>query len=312
MKKQKYLCATAITIAMLTGCGSTSGSAIDNPYAAVATTDQSVESEMLETASVPELETPQPTATPTPTPTPTPSPTPSATPTPTPRRTDKEILSDIVSTLKRAYGLKPGVTSSEIEYSDYMPYMDFDISHRIPQVSAKLEIDPDTYPPDEFQNFVCDFLDRIADDYSALSSNTRLLINISYPYGSEPELNWWHAADDASLYDGMLSYRTNGAVNTISTTAEYIGYYLSDGDFSAPQPVNPPECSYEEYLQIEDGMSYADVVEIIGSDGIEQSRSSASGSTAVVYKWDGDMKYSNVIVEFLNDAVISKAQAGLS
>lgn len=309
MKKRGLLYAAAITIAMLTGCGSTSGSAIDNPYAAVATTDQSVESEMLETASVLEPETPQPTATPTPTP--TPSPTPSATPTPTPRRTDKEIMSDIVSTLKRAYELKAGVTSSEIEYSDYAPVM-FDFKNVTPQVSAKLEIDPATYPPEEFQTFVCDFLDRIADNYSMLSGNTRLLIDISYPYGSDPELSWWHAADAASLYDGMLSYRTDGAVNTISTTAEYISYYLFDGDFSAPQPVNPPECSYEEYLQIEDGMSYADVVEIIGSDGIEQSRSSASGSTAVVYKWEGDMKYSNVIVEFLNDAVISKAQSGLS
>jgi hypothetical protein len=70
-------------------------------------------------------------------------------------------------------------------------------------------------------------------------------------------------------------------------------------------------CTYDMYMAIEEGMSYSQVVEIIGVDGTEMSSSSVGGNTAKVYQWDGDKLYSNVIVEFLNDEVVSKAQAGL-
>ena len=80
----------------------------------------------------------------------------------------------------------------------------------------------------------------------------------------------------------------------------------------APTPTpNSSKCSLEEYNQIEIGMSYDEVIDIIGSEGGEMSTATIAGNTATVYQWDGDKKCSNVVIEFMNDAVISKAQAGL-
>lgn len=67
-----------------------------------------------------------------------------------------------------------------------------------------------------------------------------------------------------------------------------------------------------EYNQIQEGMSYDEVKEIIGSDGELTSTSSMGGYTISIYTWYGNgAAGSNANVTFTNDEVTGKAQVGL-
>ena len=68
--------------------------------------------------------------------------------------------------------------------------------------------------------------------------------------------------------------------------------------------------SGEEYSRVETGMSYSQVVDIVGSRGKEMSRTSLGGHTSVTVLWE-NWDGSNMIVSFSNDRVVTKAQAGL-
>ena len=66
--------------------------------------------------------------------------------------------------------------------------------------------------------------------------------------------------------------------------------------------------SLDEYNQIKNGMTYDQVVEIIGGEG---ELSSEAYSTKI-YTWDGQGSLgANAIITFQNGKVVSKAQAGL-
>lgn len=66
-----------------------------------------------------------------------------------------------------------------------------------------------------------------------------------------------------------------------------------------------------QYEQIEEGMTYDKVVEIIGGDGEAISESNAEEAVTVVYIWKGSDGISNATITFFNNAVFSKAQYGL-
>ncbi len=69
--------------------------------------------------------------------------------------------------------------------------------------------------------------------------------------------------------------------------------------------------SMEKYDKIKNGMSYDEVVEVLGSKGTE-SRSSTVGKIELKsFKWEGD-KFQRVYVNFRDDKVNSKSQSGLS
>ena len=79
----------------------------------------------------------------------------------------------------------------------------------------------------------------------------------------------------------------------------------------------PPVVTYDEYVQIEEGMSYEDAVQIIGEAGEELSRTAVPGvpgfsesAEIVIYSWmnsDGG----NMNATFQNDWLMNKAQFGL-
>lgn len=81
--------------------------------------------------------------------------------------------------------------------------------------------------------------------------------------------------------------------------------------------LKPPIVSMEKYNCIQSGMSYSEVVNIIGTPGTEMSRSDMPGIknvmkeiTTIMYMWrnsDG----TNMNAMFQNDKLISKAQFGL-
>ena len=86
----------------------------------------------------------------------------------------------------------------------------------------------------------------------------------------------------------------------------------SDGRYVAPAPIGapPPVVTRSEYERIREGMTYRQVVEIIGANGEEQSRSNLAGITTVMYSWM-NANGSNMNAIFQNDQLVQKAQFGL-
>jgi hypothetical protein len=64
------------------------------------------------------------------------------------------------------------------------------------------------------------------------------------------------------------------------------------------------------YMQIQSGMTYEQVQEIIGTDGVEISRSNIAGYSTVMYSWKS-WNGSNMNAMFQNDQLVTKAQFGL-
>jgi hypothetical protein len=75
-----------------------------------------------------------------------------------------------------------------------------------------------------------------------------------------------------------------------------------------------PGISKEEFDQIQAGMSYEEVVKIIGGKGSVQSESGAPGDQyhTVSYQFKGENGFgSNAMITFQGDKMYNKAQAGL-
>jgi hypothetical protein len=68
--------------------------------------------------------------------------------------------------------------------------------------------------------------------------------------------------------------------------------------------------TYENYLRITEGMTYGEVVDILGSNGKEVSRSEIAGFTTVMYMWEG-RGVANMNAMFQNGRLVTKAQFGL-
>jgi hypothetical protein len=68
----------------------------------------------------------------------------------------------------------------------------------------------------------------------------------------------------------------------------------------------------DNYNRLQTGMSYAQVVAILGEQGVELSSNEFGGYRNVMYKWDGYGGIgANMNAMFQNDHLISKAQMGL-
>lgn len=68
----------------------------------------------------------------------------------------------------------------------------------------------------------------------------------------------------------------------------------------------------ENFNKLETGMSYEEVVSILGSEGEILSESEIAGSKATMYTWDGDSGWgANMNVMIQDGELVSKAQFGL-
>lgn len=75
---------------------------------------------------------------------------------------------------------------------------------------------------------------------------------------------------------------------------------------------NSEYITLEEYDKIKTGMTYEDVVELVGSKGTISSQSEMNGYKIMIVIWYGDgMAGSNANVTFTNNEVTGKAQIGL-
>ena len=67
----------------------------------------------------------------------------------------------------------------------------------------------------------------------------------------------------------------------------------------------------EKFYQIETGMNYNQVVEIIGEEGILSTESSYNDQSMQIYYWYADNGISNATISFMNGKVNAKSQIGL-
>lgn len=66
-----------------------------------------------------------------------------------------------------------------------------------------------------------------------------------------------------------------------------------------------------KYNSLNDGISYADAVKIIGTDGTPSSASDTGDTKSKVYVWYGKDGISNATITFINDKLYSKSQKDL-
>jgi hypothetical protein len=75
-------------------------------------------------------------------------------------------------------------------------------------------------------------------------------------------------------------------------------------------PNNNDVITLAKFNQIQNGMTIQQIQELIGSEGKLLASNNAGSTSGKVYWWQ-NQQGSNAIVEFKNDLVISKSQAGL-
>lgn len=220
-------------------------------------------------------------------------------PTPESKPSDTTLFREAADALSAMVDKMDGIVSSDIQANTLHT-----------DVTVTIVVDDSLYPIESFQMLVLDVTDQLSTSLQCIEGEKRVRLELSYPYSADPRAAWNHFANDEDLYHGSLSY-DGGVPISAYMDAHDITASLESEAFMNPTPVNPPSCSYEEYLQIENGMTYDQVVEIIGSEGKEASTATVGGTTSSVYQWDGSAKYSNVAITFTNNAVVAKAQAGL-
>jgi hypothetical protein len=83
-------------------------------------------------------------------------------------------------------------------------------------------------------------------------------------------------------------------------------------ELSTPKPEDTTGVNMVNYSKLQTGMSYEEVVSILGSNGEEMSSNDIAGYKSVMYKWDGDGSFgANLNAMFQNGKLIQKAQYGL-
>ena len=93
-----------------------------------------------------------------------------------------------------------------------------------------------------------------------------------------------------------------------------LGGGVSSGNIPVAEPTNKPTISLDEFNAIETGMTYEEVVEIIGSEGqvLSEVDIGEDEYKTTMYAWEGDYGLgSNANVTIQGGAVVSKAQLGL-
>lgn len=78
----------------------------------------------------------------------------------------------------------------------------------------------------------------------------------------------------------------------------------------AAAPFVNDKITMAQFQQIQTGMTYAQVVEILKRDGEELSRSELGGTLTIMYSWKNS-DFSNMNAMFQNDKLTTKAQYGL-
>ena len=80
---------------------------------------------------------------------------------------------------------------------------------------------------------------------------------------------------------------------------------------STPAKSSSTDLTLAKYNQVKNGMTYKEVVDIMGSEGVQQSSSGEGKYKVETYKWEGNEPYQFISVIFMDEKVYSKIQAGV-
>jgi hypothetical protein len=88
----------------------------------------------------------------------------------------------------------------------------------------------------------------------------------------------------------------------------------SGGENSGGGGANPKIITLAQYNQVEKGMSYSQVVEILGTEGALQSEAGEKGSDSylTVYLWKGKLDNSRAVMVFTGDKMAAKTHVGIT
>ena len=95
--------------------------------------------------------------------------------------------------------------------------------------------------------------------------------------------------------------------SALMTKGQAVAHPVASSVYNTPARIDPPVVTIVAYQFIKNGMSYKQVRNIIGADGMEVSRSDFGEHDTVMYSWrnqDG----SNMNAMFQDDELVSKAQ----
>lgn len=117
-----------------------------------------------------------------------------------------------------------------------------------------------------------------------------------------------------------LSENTDNAIEapTVEIDTDYNNSETTDnknGNTISEQPTskkNSPKISKSEFDSLKTGMTYNEVVSIIGGEGELSSQVDVAGYDTKLYVWNGEGSIgANANVTFQNNKLVSKAQFGL-
>lgn len=108
----------------------------------------------------------------------------------------------------------------------------------------------------------------------------------------------------------------SGSSDSNRSSPNYSGGYVASNPISSL--ISPPIVTKSEFSQIQNGMSYREVVAIIGAEGEELTSNTIEGVpgltdeiVTVMYMW-GNADGANMNAMFQNDKLIQKSQFGLT
>lgn len=103
-----------------------------------------------------------------------------------------------------------------------------------------------------------------------------------------------------SMHQGIknVAKEVSGALNEVS-------------NITTEENVQNEKITLEKFNKITTGMTYQEVVDIIGEEGTLSTESSYSSQTMQIYSWSASNGISNATVSFMNGKVSGKSQIGL-
>lgn len=122
------------------------------------------------------------------------------------------------------------------------------------------------------------------------------------------------------LRDGEFGILAEGPSNTflkivkselLESISQLEKFLFVDKRFD--EPYNSPDITFPEYMKIRAGMTYDEVVSVIGGYGERLSSVSSYGHSMSMYSWDGVGKIgASAVITFSDGKVYSQAEYGLS
>ena len=215
---------------------------------------------------------------------------------------DEERYTAAYDAIVAFYSEQPGVVNGSALNLDFSP-------NGHPWLAVTINYHEDYYSPFSFQSLVLDTINVLSEiSYEYYIEYDDVAIDFRFQNGQDSiSYRVLHTED---LFVGNIEDSYNH-VSGRDVPAAQINAWYSSSEFLAKYAEANSSCTYEEYLSIEIGMSYEEVVRIVGSDGEQLSSVAIGGHTSTLFSWDGAKEFSSIVVTFQDGKVVSKAQFGL-